>query len=135
MAGTALMNRIMLALSGAGATVFRNNTGSGWAGRSIALAPGQNYRARGGERVVLDARPLKAGLCEGSSDLIGFRSVTITADMVGSRIAVFAAWESKDGTGRASEKQRKFVDHVRNAGGIGAIVRSEEEALVTLKDR
>lgn len=129
------MNRIMLALSAAGATVWRNNTGTGWAGKSIALRAGERYVARGGERVVFDARPLKAGLCEGSADLIGFESVTITPEMVGSRIAVFAAWESKDGKGRASKSQSKFLDHVRNAGGIGAVVRSEGEALATIKDQ
>lgn len=135
MAGTALMHKILLKLSAAGVTVWRNNTGSGWAGRSFELRAGQHYTAKGGERVVLDARPLRAGLCEGSSDMIGFESVTITPEMVGSRIAVFGAWESKENTGRATSKQANFVDLVLNAGGIGGIVRSETEALATLKEK
>ncbi len=130
--GTAFMNRVLLALSAAGATVFRNNTGSGWAGKSFSLSPGQVYRARGGERVVQDARPLKAGLCTGSSDIIGLVPVTVTPAMVGSRLAVFVAVECKDGKGRATDDQAKFIAHVLAAGGAAAVAHSEAEALAAL---
>ena len=127
--GTALMNRVMLALSEAGRSVWRNTTAVGWAGKSFTLRAGEPYRARGGERVVLDARPIKAGLCPGSSDLVGFETVTITPDMVGRRIAVFAAWEVKDGQGRLTSDQARFLAHVQAGGGIAACVRSTDDAL------
>lgn len=65
----------------------------------------------------------------GGSDLIGYRSVTITPDMVGTTVAIFTAIEIKTATGRATPAQRNFIDHVRRAGGIAAIVRSTAEAL------
>jgi hypothetical protein len=64
----------------------------------------------------------------GGSDLIGYRSITITPDMVGSTVAVFTAIEVKTPTGRATPAQRHFIDHVRRAGGIAGIVRSVADA-------
>lgn len=65
----------------------------------------------------------------GGSDLIGYRSIEVTPDMVGQRIAVFTAIEIKTPTGRATPAQKHFIDHIRSAGGIAAIVRSTAEAL------
>jgi hypothetical protein len=127
--GTALMNRVLIALSAAGLTVWRNNTAVGWAGKSLSLRPGEIYRARGGERVVFNARPVRAGLCEGSSDIVGIEAVTITPDMVGRTVAIFHAWEVKDGSGRLSAPQRRFLEHVEDRGGVAAVVRSVDEAL------
>lgn len=129
---TALMNRIALALSGAGATVWRNTTARGWAGKSFPLSAGETYRAKGGERVVMDAFPIDAGLCKGSGDIIGLVEVEVTPEMVGSRLAVFGSWEVKSGSGRASKDQKRFAEHVKACGGIAAIVRTEAEALETL---
>ncbi len=65
----------------------------------------------------------------GGSDLIGYRSIVITPDMVGRTVAVFTAVEIKTATGRATPAQRNFIDHIRRAGGIAAIVRTTAEAL------
>jgi hypothetical protein len=65
----------------------------------------------------------------GGSDLIGYRTIEITSDMVGARVAVFTAFEIKTATGRATPEQRRFLEHIRNAGGIADIVRSDAEAL------
>lgn len=64
----------------------------------------------------------------GGSDLIGYRTIEITPDMVGQKVAVFTAIEIKTPTGRATPAQRHFIDHIRAAGGIAAIVRSVAEA-------
>ncbi len=64
----------------------------------------------------------------GGSDLIGYRTITITPDMVGQKIAVFTALEIKTATGRATPEQRRFIDHIRGAGGISAIVRTTADA-------
>lgn len=72
---------------------------------------------------------IRYGVCNpGGSDLIGWQTVTITPEMVGQRVAVFVALECKSATGRASEAQERFVAAVVDAGGIGAIVRSEGQA-------
>lgn len=65
----------------------------------------------------------------GGSDLIGYRTVEITPEMVGRKVAVFCAIEVKTATGRATPAQRNFLDHIRAAGGIAGIVRSPAEAL------
>jgi hypothetical protein len=65
----------------------------------------------------------------GGSDLIGYRTITITPDMVGQQVAVFTAIEIKTSAGRATPAQQHFIDHIRKAGGIAAIVRSTADAL------
>lgn len=73
-------------------------------------------------------RKVKAGLAvNGSSDLIGWKSIVITPDMVGKRVAVYVAAEIKTATGRVSPEQQIFIDNVRKAGGIAGICRSEED--------
>lgn len=64
----------------------------------------------------------------GGSDLIGYRRVTVTPEMVGQHLAVFAAVEVKTPKGRVKAEQQQFVDHIRSAGGIAGIARSVDEA-------
>lgn len=64
----------------------------------------------------------------GGSDLIGWRTITITPDLVGSQLAVFTAIEIKTPTGRATPAQRNFIHAVRQAGGIAGIARSVADA-------
>ena len=64
----------------------------------------------------------------GGSDLIGYRKVTVTPEMVGQDVAVFAAVEVKTARGRVRPEQQQFIDHIRNAGGIAGIARSVDEA-------
>jgi hypothetical protein len=40
-------------------------------------------------------RPVSFGLCKGSADLIGYRTITITPEMVGQQVAVFTSIEVK----------------------------------------
>ena len=116
---TPLLHRIMLALTGVNTRTFRNQVGQGWYGKTRNIDRGV---------VVLEnARPLKAGLCTGSSDLIGWHSVEITPAMVGRRIAVFTAIEGKTGKTRTTDEQFNFLEAVRQAGGIALIVRDEDE--------
>ncbi len=76
---------------------------------------------------------LSFGLCKFSADLIGFRTVTITSEMVGQSIAQFVSIEVKTPVGKVSEGQQKWCDMVNKHGGIGAIVRSVDDALIHLK--
>jgi len=118
---TNIVRRIMLAFSKIkGVKIFRNNTASGWAGQSHLL--------NNGDRVIKNPYPLKAGLCVGSSDLIGFKSIEITPEMVGKSVAVFLACEVKTISGKATPEQINFIEMVNKNGGIGIIARDEEEA-------
>jgi hypothetical protein len=69
------------------------------------------------------------GLARGSADLIGWRTVVVTPDMVGQRIAVFTSIEIKTATGRLRPEQQAWLGVVRGAGGVAGVVRSVEDAL------
>ena len=64
----------------------------------------------------------------GGSDLIGYRRVTVTEEMVGQEIAQFAAVEVKTPKGRVEEEQKRFIDHIVNAGNLSAL-----DNLITFK--
>ena len=107
MSEQAIQQRIRLACSRGSTRLWRNNTG--------------RLRDERGQLVTF-------GLCPGSADLIGYRSVTITPDMVGTTLAVFAAVEVKAATGRPTSEQTAFLEHVTAAGGLAGIARSVEDA-------
>jgi len=73
-------------------------------------------------------RPVQFGLARGSADLIGWRTVTITPDMVGTRLAVFTSIEIKTPTGRLTPQQHAWLGTVRSAGGIAGVARSVRDA-------
>jgi hypothetical protein len=94
--------------------LFRNNVGTGWAGRVIRVPDGV---------LIRNPRPLRAGLVKGSSDLIGWTEVEITPDMVGRRVAIFTAVEAKTPNDTVREDQANFLTVVANAGGVAREVR------------
>jgi hypothetical protein len=110
----------MMAASRHGAVTFRNNVGGAWAGRKIKTLPN-------GDAIIRQARWIDFGLCPGSGDTIGWRSVTVTPDMVGKTIAIFASIEYKDDTGRARPDQVKWHDVVCRAGGLSGFARSDDD--------
>jgi len=73
-------------------------------------------------------RPVQFGLARGSADLIGWRTITITPEMVGTKIAVFTSIEVKTPTGRLSPAQHAWLGVVRGAGGIAGVARSVRDA-------
>jgi hypothetical protein len=118
-----LMKTIQLALGKLPhVKLFRNNVAMAWVGESRAINGS-------GNRLVIDARPLHAGLCEGSSDLIGWTEITITPEMVGRKIARFTAIEVKTDTGRATQAQRNFLEKVAQSGGIALLCKSPDAAV------
>lgn len=107
---TKIQNRILLALSEAGCTVWRNETSGAWVGKQIH---------RDGDQVTLtNARMITFGLAVGSSDIVGIAPN-----------GRFLAIEVKTSTGRATKEQLRFIEAVNNAGGIAGIARSVEDAL------
>jgi hypothetical protein len=102
-----IQQEIRLAISHGDTKVFRNNTGT-----------------------LKDAndRPVQFGLCKGSADLIGWRTVTVTPEMVGTQVAVFLSIEVKTPTGRLRPEQQQWLEVVQAAGGIAGVARSVEDA-------
>jgi len=119
MSESKLLHRIQLAAAGQGVRLFRNNVGNGYVGKLVRQLPN-------GDIVLRDWRRVQFGLCPGSSDLIGWRTVTITPDMVGRRLAQFVAVECKTRRVRVTREQRDFLDAVAGSGGLGVIARSVE---------
>ena len=97
------------------------------------------FRNQVGAFQNLNGQWVTFGLCEGSSDLIGWRSVLVTPAMVGRRLAVFVAIEVKK-PGRETTKkerlivQRRFINVLRSHGGLGGFARSVDEARKVLTD-
>lgn len=118
---TNITKEILLEASRRKAILFRNNTGTGWIGEKI-------YYPKPGYVLLRNARPLHAGLTKGGSDLVGWKPVVITEDMVGKTLAVFTAIEVKSASGRATADQLNFINQVRAGGGVAGIARTPEEA-------
>jgi hypothetical protein len=97
------------------------------------------FRNQVGTYKLEDGRYLSSGLGPGTSDLIGWHPVTITQEMVGSKVAVFTACEVKKPRSKTSksrlDKQRSFIEVVKDAGGIGFFATSEEEAIRGINGR
>jgi hypothetical protein len=116
-----IQKKIMVAVSKIGTTIFRNNVGKAWTGKANRTEDGGVY--------IADARILHAGLIKGSSDLIGWTSVCID----GKKYAIFTAIEIKTNKGKTTPEQDRFIEAVRNAGGIAGVARSEDEAVELVK--
>lgn len=113
--------------------LFRNNVAMGWVGDQVQRGANSLPVQLGpGDVVVRNARPLHAGLCEGSADLIGWRIMTVTPEMVGQRLALFAAVEVKTGRQQPTDPQRRFLDAVDGSGGVAGVARSSDDVLVLL---
>jgi hypothetical protein len=107
---TEIQQQIRLQCSKGGVRLWRNNSGSlpdPRTGRYVQFGVGS----------------------PGGSDLIGYRRVRVTAEMVGQEIAQFAAVEVKSARGRVRPEQQQFIDNIVSAGGIAGIARSVDEAL------
>lgn len=108
-AETVIVNTIMKDLSPHGVRLWRNV-------RGMFLTPDGRHRIAAGL------------LAPGASDLIGFVPVTITADMVGKKIAKIVVIEVKTATGRVSPEQAHFVNFIRENGGCAGVARSVGDA-------
>ena len=89
-------------------------------------------RDRTGRPVAYGLGSMGKTVLRGPSDWIGWRTLTITPEMVGQRIAVFAAVEVKD-KGKPTEEQLAFINIVQDAGGLAGVARSVPDALSILR--
>ena len=123
---TNLVRKIMLKLGkNPKLRIFRNNVGKCWIGASKSFTRPQTVNVKAGDVLIQNARYFDAGLCVGSSDLIGLQAVKITPEMVGTEVAVFVAIEVKLPSGRVQKNQINFLEMVRKLGGRAVICRDE----------
>lgn len=115
---------LIIELSRGATRLFNNPVGIAWSGK-IAHRTST-------ELTLLHPRAIHFGLADGSADLIGWRTITISPDMVGGQVAVFTSVEAKTPTGRVDPKQKQWRDAVHAAGGLAAIVRSVDDGRLLL---
>jgi hypothetical protein len=110
---TRLQNQIRLAVSAncQDVTLYRNHTGA--------------LRDNRGKFVQF-------GLSPGSPDLVGYKKVCITEDMVGQDLAVFIGMEIKMPGEIARDDQQCWLNRLEEHGGIACVVHSETEAITYL---
>lgn len=133
---TSVMRRVWLRM-GRASTLFRINTGKGW-----AVTTGRPRRLSDGSIVLPGGRPISLGFtmvdgspAVGTGDLVGWTPVKITPEMVGHTLPVFTMFETKEsGGGDQRIDQRHFIAVVKGVGGIAAIVNSPELAVEALSD-
>src|SRR3990167_1538414 len=109
---TSLVKLIQVALSELGVRLFRNNVGA--------------LKDKSG-------RWVQFGLCPGSSDLVGWRTITVTPAMVGKKVAIFCAIEVK-GKGSKThpkrlEEQKRFIEPVSMSGGLAMFTDNLNETI------
>lgn len=77
----------------------------------------------------------RAGLPEGSADLIGILRMTVVIPGTFGVVPIgrLIAFEVKAARGRQSEKQKQWGALVQNKGGFYAVVRSPDEAMAALE--
>lgn len=111
------MHNIQLEASELGVKLFRNQTGT--------------YK-------LADGRYLTSGLCVGSSDLIGWKPLEITQEMVGKTFAQFTAVEVKSPKEKGKKaqptvEQARFIDAIIGAGGMAFCTNDLAVAIKNLK--
>lgn len=116
---TQLLRSILIHCSNGSVRLFRNTVGSAWVGVSQWV-----------DGMILVRRPMRVtfGLSVGSADIVGWRTITITPDMVGQQIAQFVSIEAKTKRGRMTKEQQAWLDTVYDAGGVAVVARSVEDA-------
>lgn len=114
-----LLAEIRLRCGNGDTRLFRNNVAKAWVGEVVH----QDRR----DITLRNFRMLHAGLCLGSSDLIGWTCRN--------GAALFTAIEVKYGRTRTTPEQVRFLDAVRKAGGIAGDVRSVEQAVNLLEGK
>lgn len=99
--------------------LWRNNVGLAW----YRKGGGQPIRCpRCSHTIALNETPVRYGLCNGSSDLIGLQLGT----------GRFIAGEAKAEGGRFTPEQARFLTLVNKMGGIGVELRDAQDLIVRL---
>jgi len=112
---------VRLAASKRGYVVWRNNVGVAYQGGIITMNS-QEARLRHPRRISFGVGGA------GGSDLIGYREVVVTQEMVGHPVAVFCAIECKRPGGRGpTPDQKHFQAVVNKAGGVAIVARGESD--------
>lgn len=100
--------------------LFSNPVGQAWTGVVKSYAKGVCE--------LINARKQPFGLLKGSSDICGWKSVIVTPEMVGHKIAIFVGIEIKTIDDKLEPEQQKWLRWLVEAGAICGVARSVPEA-------
>lgn len=116
-----VVDPIRVELAKHGCTLFINTVGFAWFGKFLACA--NNITT------LLGARRYPVGLGEGSPDLIGYKEVIITPEMVGQKLSVFVGIECKTFTGKKRKQQEHWIKVLTAAGALCGFARNVSDAV------
>jgi hypothetical protein len=114
--------RVLVDVSAKGWRMFRNTVGQAWAGKAEQVV--------GGGVMIKRPQRITYGLAVGSSDLVGWRTVRITPDMVGKTIAQFVAIECKTAAyPDTTLEQDNWLEAVSAAGGASYLACEDPDGI------
>jgi hypothetical protein len=115
---TAALKLTQLEATRKGWRLLINTIYRGWTGELV-----RDWKTSEGLRVELKRAAFRVfGLGTGTLDLVGWRPVVVTADMVGQTIAQYVEVDAKtQGYRRMSAEQKNRARCVREAGGFAGI--------------
>lgn len=119
------MRLLQIKATALGSRLLRQQVGMGWIGEARKIFQRQQIWVYPGDVIISNARPFHSGF-EGWSDLGGFTPVEVTADMVGTTVAVYAQVEVKVDTAPTKE-QMTWINFVNKSGGRAGIAHDENE--------
>jgi hypothetical protein len=123
MAEFTFMKNVLAAFGRGSVRLFRSNAGVSWQGDEVQ---------RTAKVVVLENPRAIHGWPAGTADLVGWQTVTVTPEMVGRRVALFVAVETKSPRGRLTAAQRRFLAAVESAGGRACVARTLDDVAAAL---
>jgi hypothetical protein len=86
-----------------------------------------------GMATLQDGSVVRFGLFPGSGDIIGYKSVTITEDMVGKKLAGFVSIEGKVGRDYMKPNQKQWLSACQSAGSFCGEARTREDVVRILQ--
>lgn len=102
----------------------RVSCGIGWVSEKIThISRKTEVTLYPGDIVLRGGRAFH-GAPAGTADYVGFDSIIVTPDMVGTRVAIFAADEIKSPNDRMRKLQKAFKAMVLRLGGRYRVIRS-----------
>ena len=117
--------------------LFKNPVGLSLSGKILRITDVQKWQIRKlcnlnkstEFKILIEPHEIKYGLTPGSADLVGFKKIKITPDMVGKEIARFLSIEIKPEKAAVQPNQKNWYTFIRSFGGLAGIARSVRDAL------
>ena len=116
--------------------LFKNPVGLALSGKIYKLTDVQCWKIRQAcklrsdipFKLIIGPHEIKYGLTPGSADLIGFKKVKITPDMVGKEVAQFLSIEIKPEGANVKPNQNNWMIFIKRFGGLAGIAWSVLDA-------